>query len=369
MKTESLPNFTSYQPLIMEVCTDTLWPMYVSKGNLIAWSVTIAALIPLSVILNVVLIVAMFKTGEIKSFTSHFVILMSLSDMGLGAVVLPMIFSMLTFDKLRTNCKYQKAVLFSVCLFAYTSFFMLMAIAMDRYFLITKLAKYKSVMTKFRFKIIVVVIMLASLSCAVVTSISYTFCLHMIFVSTIVVVIGTIYVLYAKLVRHIDRRSNTVTRCNASTNERLVSRKSIRRKRDVSVVKTVKLLLAMIFVLYMPYNIISSVWSYYRFQVKQNPGNALNIAEFWSYVLIYLNCSANAVIYGHGNGKIRRYVKSIFCKGLRDKTNFNRTNEDTESEFSRAQEERNSPRISRPQTHSTKIVLSVSSDCVPGNSV
>ena len=353
----------------MEVCTDTMWPMYVSKGNLIAWSVTIAALIPVSVILNVVLIVAMFKTGEVKSFTSHFVIFMSLSDIGLGAIVLPMIFSMLAVDELRTNCIYQKAVLFSACIFAYTSFFMLMAIAMDRYFLITKLTKYKAVMTKMRFKIVVVMIVLASLSCAVVTTISYTFYLHMIFVSTIVVVIGTIYVFYAKLVRHIDRRSTTVTRCNASTNERLVSRKSFRRKRDVSVVKTVKLLLATIFVLYMPYNIISSVWSYYRFQLKRNPGDALNIAEFWSYVLIYLNCSANAVIYGHGNGKIRRFIKSILCKGLRDKASLNRTNEDTESEFSRVQEERNSPRVLRAQTHSTRIALSASSDCVPGSKV
>ena len=325
----------------MDTCSDTMWPVYVPKGNIIAWSVVCSLLTPVIITLNIILIFIMFKTGEKLSYTSHFVICMSISDIGMGSIALPMLVAMLTVEHLRINCTYQKVVQCIAYTFGYTTFFMLMVIAMDRYLLITKTVKYKSVMTKFRFGIVVTCVVMSSIACSVISVTFYSFYLHMAFIVTNVLFIGSIYILYYKLLRRIDKQASAVTKDDVitSTRERLMSKKSRRRKRDVSVAKTIKILLGTIFGLYMPYNIISSIWTYYRFKLNENPGLILNVAIFWTYVLMFVNCTANVIIYGHGNGKIRRYAKNMLLRRFGDKSlSMSKSSGDTDSENTRFDE-------------------------------
>lgn len=304
----------------MDTCSETMWPVYVPKGNLITWSVVCSLLTPVIVTLNLILIFIMFKTGEKRSYTSHFVICMSISDIGMGSIALPMLVAMLTVENLRSNCTYQRVVQCVAYIFGYTTFFMLIVIAMDRYLLITKTVKYKSIMTKFRFGIVVTCVVMTAIACSVISVTLYSFYLHMAFISTNVLFIGSIYILYNKLLHRIDKQASTVAKSEVvtSTRERLMSKKSRRRKRDVSVARTIKILLSTIFGLYMPYNIVSSIWTYYRFQLNENPGLILNITVFWTYVLMFINCTANVIIYGHGNGKIRRYARNTLLRRFGD---------------------------------------------------
>jgi len=216
------------------------------------------------------------------------------------------------------------------------------AIGVDRYLLIKKLIRYRTLMNEFRWRLIVAAIVLLSITLSIVTVSAYSFPLHITFIFANVVCIGSIYSLYVKLLFRIDKQATamkSVSESTSSCNQPSTRKSRRRRKRDISVARTVRLLLGAIFLLYMPYNIISSVWMFYKFQKKVDPGLALNISVFWTYVLMFVNGMINVLIYGHGNSAVRRYMMSFVGR----KTNFSnnsKTIDDTESETAKHYDDR-----------------------------
>ena len=322
----------------MAACSSTMWPLDVPEHHLVVWGVACAVLAPFIVILNVLLVYAMVKTKETSSFTSHLVICMSISDTGMGLIVMPLLCCMMFIESLHSDCVYQKTVQCIAYVFGNTSFFLLLAIGIDRYLLIKKLHNYRSFMTKFRLKIIISTIVVVSIALAIITITVYSYVMHLVIISSNILCIATIYVFYAKLLLRIDKQSASMLKedCTSNEGKRQVSKKSRRRKRDISVARTIRILLGTIFLLYMPYNFISSTWGYYRFEMKQDPGLALNVTVFWTYVLMFINCMANVLIYGHGNSKIRHFVKSCsFLQAARSSFSASRTAYDSESEITK----------------------------------
>ena len=298
-----------------------------------AWGITCALISPIIIAFNIILITAMVKTKETSSFTARYVMCLSVSDIGMGLVAMPLICSMLFVKDLRTNCVYQKIVQCIAYCFGYTSFFMLLAIGVDRYLLIKKLNRYKTLMNSFRWKLIVTTIIVMSITLAIITVSAYSFPLHTTFILTNIFCIGGIYLLYVKLLFRIDQQATTMMGISEQSFVRSKSstRKSRRRRKEISVARTIRLLLGAIFVLYMPYNITSSVWTYYRFQQNTDPGNALNVSVFWTYVLMFINGIINVLIYGHGNSKIRRFVKSHAHIGHEKSSTLSKDDADSES--------------------------------------
>jgi len=326
----------------MSSCKDTMWPVDVSEGVIFAWGMTCAVISPFIVTFNVLLIFAMVKTKETTSFTARYVMCLSTSDIGMGLIVMPLLSSMLLIKSLRSNCDYQKIVQTFAFTFGYTSFFMLVAIGVDRYLLIKKLIRYRTLMNEFRWRLIVAAIVLFSITLSIVTVSAYSFPLHITFIFANVVCIGSIYSLYVKLLFRIDKQATamkSVSESTSSCNQPSTRKSRRRRKRDISVARTVRLLLGAIFLLYMPYNIISSVWMFYKFQKKVDPGLALNISVFWTYVLMFVNGMINVLIYGHGNSAVRRYIMS-FVGRKNTFSNNSKTIDDTESETAKHYDDR-----------------------------
>eukprot|EP00794_Sanderia_malayensis_P008058 gene8058-8921_t len=319
-------------------CGVTMWPLDVPREHLTSWGVVCVILAPLVVILNAILIRAMVKTRDTKSITSHFIIIMSISDIAIGSLVLPMIFGMVMFDCLRHNCAYQSATQFFAYAVGYTSFFLLIAIAVDRYIRMTLLTKYESVMNKFRMKCAVVAVIFVSMIFAVETVLYLSFPIHMVAISLNVLLIIVIYAVYASMLYRLDKQSvppstppSNARSCEKSRGRSLIRRRRSRRKRDIAVAKTVKILVGTIFVMYMPYNIISPVWLYYKLNTEDGPSLVLNVAVFWSYIVLFLNSIANVFVYAHGNSKIGNYLMSWFRQAGRkqDESTENKSYQET----------------------------------------
>ena len=318
------------------ICNDTMWPLEVSEGNIVAWGAVCATISPVVIAFNILLIVAMVKTKDLQSFTSRYVICLCVSDIGMGAIVLPLLCCMLFVEDLRKSCLFQRVVQCIAYSLGYTSFFLLVAIGVDRYLLIKKLTQYNLVMSNFRWRLIVGSIAVISISLSVVTVTAYSFHLHAAFILANIVCIGGIYLLYVKLLFRVDRQSTVVKRTTTKSLAPTVSTsmKNRKRKRDISVARTVRLLLGAIFILYMPYNVISLVWTYYRFQRKATPIPSLSVAVFWSYILMFMNGIANVLIYGHGKGKIRHFIKSLAHIGQKERPKISsKSADDSESEM------------------------------------
>ncbi len=317
------------------ICGDIMWPLDVPQVHLTSWGVVSAILSPLVILFNVLLIMAMKKTGDTKSITANYIIIMSVSDIGIGLIVMPMIFAMVTSESARTSCSFQSATQFFAFAVGYTSFLLLIAIAVDRYIRMTLLTKYESVMNTFRMKCTVVGIVIVSFSFALLTVFYLSFPMHMAAVSMNVTFISVIYIVYTSMLCRLDKQAIPSTPPSSlkekSRGRSLIRKRRSRRKRDIAVTKTVKILLGTIFIMYMPYNIISSIWTYYKFYKKENPGLFLNVSVFWTYIVLFLNSVANVFVYAHGNGKIRKYVVSFVRKGGRNDSSNSRSFQETSS--------------------------------------
>ncbi len=316
-------------------CHGSIWPLNVPEPHLLAWSITCAILSPITVTFNALLIAVMFKIGDTKSITSNLVIVMSISDIGIGSIVLPLIFAMVTFEGLRQNCAFQSATQFAAFSFGYMSFFMLIAIAVDRYIRMSLLTKYDSVMNKFRMKCLIIAIICVSLFMAIIAMFFMSFPLHMATIAANIIVIGAVYIIYTALLYRLDKQSakhnESPGSCERKVRKSFARKRRSRRKRDIAVVRTVKILLGTIFVMYMPYNVLTSIWTYYKLYKREDPGVKRDVAVFWSYICLFMNSIANVLVYGYGNGKIRNYVVSFVRKSFSGDNSNNKSFQETSS--------------------------------------
>ena len=85
--------------------------------------------------------------------------------------------------------------------------------------------------------------------------------------------------------------------------------------KQLSATRTIQILLACIFITYMPYNVTSIYWTYHKFLKKSVPVLELNIIYAWSCFLAMINSCGNAIIIIYFNSRSRRFVLSLFKKG------------------------------------------------------
>ena len=81
--------------------------------------------------------------------------------------------------------------------------------------------------------------------------------------------------------------------------------------RNKMLTRSLQLLVGLVLPLYLPYNIVSLVRSYYALHERVNPRLYLNILQHVSWIFILTNMRANAILFGRLNGAVRRYVKEL----------------------------------------------------------
>ena len=259
---------------------------------------------------------------------------MNISDLCQGLITFPIS----AFMNLRRgnfkSCTAEKVFTYLSLHFVYYSGFMLLFIAIDRYFRVTKLNRYNLYMNNFRMKIMVIVgFIVAGINAAFSTlNPSFPGQVAAVVFGLVLMIFGmTVYIiLLRRLQNHVKRReiiimsrslSNTgpdprvpgveVPHVNATASNRPQEDKI----GQLSAVNTIKFLLMYVVVIYTPYQIMSCFWTYYRFLKKTEPGVYVSVVYVWAGFLAMFNASGNSWIILYVNTRSRRFVSKLFGRG------------------------------------------------------
>ena len=236
---------------------------------------------------------------------------MNISDLCTGIIVLPLVVVTICLTDAYRSCEFELSVQFISLLFAYFSFFMLMCISIDRYIHITKLNKYSQFINIRRMKIATVVSFIFSVFIAYLqTSIPQLWLQLMLGFSGLIGVL-LMFFLYSSVFRKLAIHTENFQRM---LEELGTGRSTIREtKKELSATKTIRFVLGALLVLYIPYNVCSVPWSYYKYDRKVNPPFFFNVILYWSCIIVFSNAAINAIILCYANSVVRRFIFSKFC--------------------------------------------------------
>ena len=286
-------------------------PLDLPWSHLITWAVATSILSPITIISNSALIYGLYKTQQLTTITNKFILVMCISDLGTGIFVLPLIAIQVCLKDTIRSCTFEMFVLYMGFLLIYLSFFMLICVSMDRYIHVTKLNKYNQFMNEFRMKVAIVVSLVSSASIACITIMFPLFPLQLTLNLSNLACIFFMLFLYTLVFRKIAIHAKKFKRMLEK--QGTIQSTGREAKRELSSMKTIRFVLGALLVLYVPENICSAIWSYYRWDENLKLTLAFNIAFYWSNVIVLSNAAINAIIFAYGNSVVRRFLLSKFC--------------------------------------------------------
>ena len=290
------------------LCPSLLALKNIRDSHLHTWCAMTFIVEFLITVANCTLIYGLYKTNQLGIITNKFIIFMSISDLCTGILVQPLIVILILSKSIQKNCSFLLKVQFLAFLFAYFSFFMLVAVAVDRYLHVIKLNRYNSFMNEYRMKIITGVSFLASIIAGLIPVLVSSFCLQVILNMADAIGIAFIIILYILLRRKVRVHAVTLQNDTKEVSEMNSGRK---RSGDQFLSRTVLLLFVVMFFLLGPYNIMSVIFTYYKFHQQVDPGFTVDVLSYWAYILVFTNSSVNAIIFAYSNSRVRRYFSSV----------------------------------------------------------
>ncbi|XP_065066111.1 neuropeptide FF receptor 1-like [Rhopilema esculentum] len=297
----------------------SIWPLNMPWPHLIAWSFFTALLSPITIISNTALIYGLYKMEQLNTITNKFILLMNISDLGIGIFIMPSITAMIISKDKYRNCVFELVFHYGAFLLVYFSFFMLICVSLDRHLHVTKLKKYNKFMNEFRMKVIVVFSFVTSAVIAYISMAFPSFPLQIALNLSNLTFILFVFIWYSKMLRKIAINVERIKKMLKDAGENHGYREA---GHEISATKTIRLVLGALLVLYLPYNFSSAIWTYYKYQEKRNPPLIMNVIEYWTYVFLLSNATINAILFAYGNSLVRRFLIGKF---LRSRVVPNRT--------------------------------------------
>ena len=305
---------------------ESLWPLDVPQMHLIMFGISQAISLPFTIITNSLLIYALFKTNQAKTISSKFIMMMCISDICIGSIGQPLTITMVAIKEKFRDCALEKSVEYVMFFLANFSWFMLFWISVDRYFQVTKLNRYSEYMNQFRMRAAIIASMLMANAFAVIQLRSPSFITQVMFNIvniSMMTFVATLYVYmlqwlknHDKNLKAIKRHSRNLVSSEAKSYAEQENKQELkayhvelnRSRKELSAVKTIRTLIIAIFVLYGPYNVSSTYWTYYRYSKRANPALEVNVLVLSTYFIVLTNAAVNACIIINGNYKTRRFV-------------------------------------------------------------
>ncbi|XP_065061647.1 uncharacterized protein LOC135688644 [Rhopilema esculentum] len=283
----------------------SLWPLDMPSPHLITWSFFAALLSPIIIVSNAALIYGLYKMRQLNTITNKFILLMNISDLGIGIIIMPSIAANVALRGMYRNCIVELVIQYCAFFLGYFSFFMLMCVSMDRYLHVMKLKKYNAFMNEFRMKVIVVFSFLTSALNAYLSIVIPSFPLQITLNLCNLFYVLFVFILYSMVFRRIALNAEKIKKMLREAGENSGNREA---RREISATKTIRFVLCALLVLYLPYNICSAIWTYYKYNLKRNPPLIMNVLESWAYIILLSNAAINAILFAYGNGVVRRFL-------------------------------------------------------------
>ena len=272
----------------------------------------------LNILTNCFLICALIKTRQTKKISSQFILCLSISDCCVGLILQPMVILLLTYFVKDRNCALEMTAEFLSYVFPQISGVMIMIVALDRFLHMKHLNQYSLYMTRKRGSLLVVtnvVVALCIASCSLVASLyGKFFIFNAILVGVDASVVIAIYVFYTITYRTIHRHLDQMREEQLQIN--ILSPHITKNipKHDLELAKTMVFILTALSICYLPYFILGLIWSYYHHYKEAQAIPTLNILVWWSFILVYLNSSLNAIIFSARNKRISLLLRKVLCR-------------------------------------------------------
>ena len=289
-----------------------------------------------TILSNAVFLYTLFKTKQFNTISSKLIMIMSISDICLGAIAFPIIGFRHMQRIVFKSCALDKAASFITLFLAYFSFLMLCCISIDRYLKVMKMDNYTSYMNDKRINVMVVT------SIFVATIISFVSLMYPSFPQHVVTAtVGSFFITFAMVMHVVLLRrlrnhmmqfnklrrirsnvnailANTGTDTLGSTmevtNATALNRPTENWSYQLSATKTIKFLLIFLAISCAPYHFISCWWTYYKFLKKVDTDFLLTLIYAWAIFVALFNASGNSWIIIFGNKRSRRFLSSLLWK-------------------------------------------------------
>ena len=264
-------------------------------------TVTLCLLIPLTLISNILVIRFLVQAKQLGRISSYLIFVLSLADLGIGLIVLPMEIVLFTVYQNIKVCGFEIATQFASNMIAHTSVEMIAVIAVDRVIHFRKVLKYDSIMSKTKVNLLITFVVVMSLIFATALSISsisgyfYMTGLVLSFIDlgllSIIVFsyVSTYYNIWSFVKNSVlwKRRNSQVP----------VSSKNTKPKYLSKLGNIIFLMLLSVCLCYLPYGVLACFMLVKVFIYGEEIPKNIHFGLILSFTLIYSNSVINAMIF------------------------------------------------------------------------
>jgi len=267
-------------------------------------TVVISIIAVLALILNPLLIYSLYKTRQTHTNTFRFIIAMSVSDVLLGAFVMPATAVAIFVRRDHKSCLLDQATQFGIYIFTYFSFFMLICITFDRLYQLRSLRVSARTLTGKQMFGILATILAFSIFWTYFAIINFSFDYQIFVVSFHVCLFLVMLVSCAFLIRKVRIHNMTV----ASSLGKSSLRSRISARIEINASKVVWILLMTIIVSYLPINVVTPWLSYVKYKKREMPNRDMSTSLIWACIFEFVYASVSAFIFIMTNCKIKRFL-------------------------------------------------------------
>eukprot|EP00794_Sanderia_malayensis_P017056 gene17056-18774_t len=321
--TSAVPVSSFYDKHIAVCYTTIAWRIILSEGQRATLASCLAILIPSTVLLNIGLCIALYKTGQLKSAPTFLFFWLCISDSFVGLMTLPM--SVVTFTTYgnRRSCGFEYTFMFICQLNGHFSLYLVLAVALQRYLQVRPKFRSHAIGTRKGSKVLIIVCFILAVCHGFVSSNFFGWTktripniLLMIIRALLTI---SIYVCYFRLYYSIKRFKHAVNKTldqNSTLMQNNQNNTTTKAKDSASkFFVTVLLVMISLALCYLPV-IAVDLWTGYYTLIKKTPSAApvwLRFTYYLTFFPAFLNSSLNAGIFLYRNEGSQAYFKQAFA--------------------------------------------------------
>ena len=316
-----------------------------------------SVLIPFTFLSNIMLILSLIRTGQVNKKSNCLILILSISDLFMGAVCMPLTVILFAIYPLERQCTLEIIVQTVEIFFGHFSAYMTVTIGIDRYVNIDPTLRHlNSPLHRLFSSSKVWIPILATFGLTTVTTMILTFTMitftkHHNTVLIVIIILDlvlvlSILVLYVRFYYKIWRHTKTKS---VYSIEAHINGIKIRAQYLARLGVTVFIILIALVICYVPFGIIGI----YQAIVAGTNLSLLTRTDVLSFmittVLVYLNSTLNTVIILYRNEKLRHYVSS--CLHFDHKYDWNSAQRDNTDNSNQNKE----PNNTKERTQDTRM--------------
>ncbi|XP_065071765.1 histamine H2 receptor-like [Rhopilema esculentum] len=283
-----------------------------SKSHRLAMFSFNAALIPITLVSNSVVIIGLLRSKS--SGSKLLIVFLCITDLLVGVLLMPLSSAYILSPVVHSSCKAKSAIQFLSHTFLLLDFTTVLAIGIERlivlkypmqdlFFRWQAVRKYVLMCTIFW------VLLFASIVILVTNNSDVYYAVKFASFAIYVAILVTLVSCYAIVCRHVR---NSVKKLYNGNDNHIQSR-SRQLRHDMALARSVSVILSFQLSMCTPYFITMLFWNWEMFKFGK-PKQLSSTILVWTFLPLLINSSANAFIYSYYNRPLRQYfVQTYSC--------------------------------------------------------